>query len=187
MTARTLVGSALVLLAGCPAAPVTYSAPVSISLHAKSTDATNGIVTDAKRISTEQGNPYGAFVAEAKAQLAGRAPTAIVVEGATIALDAESTGVTSLAEVFGGTVTIDFLIDDSNNSFGVASATIDPAAAGAMVLDPHFDSGALGEFDYLKLVGGHFTVVARGTAARGFADRAANTGLDVTLTFAAFE
>lgn len=185
MTARILVGGALVLLAGCPAAPVTYSAPVGISLHAKSAEATNGLVTDDKRISTEQGNPYGAFVAEAKAQLAGRSPTAIVVEGAQLSLGEGSSGVTSLADVFGGNVAVDFLIDDSNNSFGVANAVVGDAAA--MELDPHFDSGALSEFDYLKLLGGHFTVVARGTAARGFADRGATGDLDLTLTFSAFE
>ncbi len=187
MTARILVGSALVLLAGCPAAPVTYSAPVGISLHAKSSDATNGLVTDDKRISTEQGNPYGAFVGEAKAKLAGRSPTAIVVEGAQLALGDGSSAVASLADVFGGNVAIDFLIDDSNNSFGVANAAVDPAADDALELDPHFDSGALSEFDYAKLLGGHFTVVARGTAARGFADKGAVVNLDVTLTFAAFE
>jgi hypothetical protein len=166
---------------------VTYSAPVGISLHAKSSDATNGLVTDDKRIATEQGNPYGAFVTEAKTQLAGRSPTAIVVEGAQLSLGDGSTGVTSLAEVFGGNVAIDFLIDDSNNSFGVANAVVDAAAPGTLELDPHFDSGALSEFDYAKLLGGHFTVVARGTAARGFADRGANGDLDVMLTFAAFE
>lgn len=185
MTALRL--GVLVLLAGCPAAPVTYSAPVGISMHAKSSDSTNGLVTDDKRISTEQGNPYGAFVSEAKARLAGRSPTAIVVEGAQLSLGDDSSGVTSLAEVFGGNVAIDFLIDGSNNSFGVANAVVDGAATDALALDPHFDSGALSEFDYLKLLGGQFTVVARGTAARGFADRSANGDLEVTLTFAAFE
>ncbi len=186
MTARILVSSALVLLAGCPT-PVTYSAPVGISLHAKSADATNGLVTDDKRITTEQGNPYGAFVAEAKTQLAGRTPTAIVVEGAQLSLGAGSSGVTSLADVFGGNVAVDFLIDGSNNSFGVANVVVDPSAGGSLELDPHFDSGALSEFDYAKLLAGQFTVIARGTAARGFADKGANTDLDVTLTFAAFE
>lgn len=187
MTARILVSSAVVLLAGCPAAPVTYSAPVQISLQAKSSEANNGLVTDSKRISTEQGNPYGAFVSEAKAQLAGRSPSAIVLEGAEVSLGDRSSGVTSLAEVFGGNVMVDFVIDDSNNSFGVANGAIDAAATSSFVLDPHFDSGALTEFDYLKLLGGHFTVVARGTAALGFADRAASGDLDVTLTFSAFE
>lgn len=187
MTARSLVSGVLVLLAGCPAAPVTYSAPVGISMHAKSSEATNGLVIDNKRISTEQGNPYGAFVSEAKAQLAGRSPTVLVVEGAQLSLGEGSSGVTSLAEVYGGNVTIEFLIDDSNNSFGVANGIVDLTADDALELAPHFDSGALSEFDYLKLLGGHFSVVARGTAARGFADKGANGDLGVTLTFSAFE
>jgi len=186
MTMRSLMIS-LVVLGACTDPPVSYSAPVGIRLRAKSADATNGLVTDDKAITTEQGNPFGAFMAAAKDKLAGAAPSAIVVEGATLALGDRSTGITGLGDVFDATVAVDFLIDDSNNSYGVASSRVDVATNTNLELDPHFDSGALTEFDYLKLVGGHFKVVAHGTAARGFADKGASGDLEVTLTFSAFE
>lgn len=187
MTRYLLALSLSVAAAACTNPPVTYSAPVGISLTAKSADATNGLVTDDKMITTEQGNPYGAFVTAAKDQLAGRSPTAIVVEDAMIALGDGSTGVTQLSEVFGGNVAVVFLINDSNNSYGVATGVVDAATGSTLQLAPAFDSGALTEFDYLKLLGGNFKVVARGTAARGFADLDARADLDVTLTFSAFE
>ncbi len=186
MTARLLALS-LVALAACTDPPVTYSAPIGISLQAKSSDSTNGIVTDLKAITTEQGNPYGAFVAGAKAQLAGESPSAIVVEDATVALGDASTGVIGLGDVFAGTLSIVFLINDSNNSYSVATGEVDSTTGTTLQLAARFDTVALTEFDYLKMLGGQFKVVARGTAARGFADLGARGDLDVTLTFAAFE
>ncbi len=187
MTARTAFALSLFALAACTDPPVTYSEPVGISLQAKSADSTNGIVTDFKAITTEQGNPYGAFVASAKEQLAGRSPSAIVIEDAMVSLGADSTGVARLADVFDGAISIVFLINDTNNSYGVASGEVDATSGDTLQLDPHFDSVALNEFDYLKLLGGQFKVIARGTAARGFADRDARGDLHVTLTFSAFE
>lgn len=175
------------VLGACADEPVTYSEPVGIRLQASSASATNGIVTDDKQITTEQGNPYGHFMTSAKDLLAGKAPSAIVIEGATLQLAPSSTGVGTLGEVFTGSVSVDFLINDSNNSYGVASGEVDAQTAGTVELDPHFDSAALPEFDYLKLLGGNFKVVVRGTAAGGFADKAAKVDLDATLTFSAFE
>jgi hypothetical protein len=166
---------------------VTYSTPIGIRFHAKSEGALNGVVTDDKAIATEQGNPYGAFISTTKEQLAGKSPTAIVIEGAMLRLGDESTNVTALPDVFAGSIDIGFLINDSGNSYGVASGEIEAATAETLELDPHFDSAALSEFDYLKLLGGQFKVWARGSAARGFADKAASADLEVTLTFSAFE
>ncbi|CAN5859554.1 hypothetical protein BH11MYX3_BH11MYX3_05160 [soil metagenome] len=186
MTAR-LHGLLLLGLAACTDPPVTYSAPVGISLQARSADSTNGIVTDLKAIATEQGNPYGAFVSDAKELLAGRSPAAIVVEGAVVSLGADSNGVTRLGDVFAGTLSIVFLINDSNNSYGVAAAEVEPTSGGTLRLEARFDSVALTELDYLKLLAGQFKVIARGPVAKGFADLDARGDLDVTLTFAAFE
>ena len=94
---------------------------------------------------------------------------------------------TALGEVFTGEVSIDFVINDSNNNYGVASGAIEAATGALLDLDAHFDSAAMTDFDYLKLLGGSFKVVVRGTAAAGFADRAAKVDLDTTLTFSAFE
>ena len=186
MTKQLFLASA-VLLGACTDDPVTYSEPVGIRLKASSAEAINGIVTDVKEISTETGNPYGHFMTSAKEQLAGKSPSAIVVEGTMLHLAATSTGVATLGEVFTGTVAVDFLIKDSNNSYGVASGEIDATASDTVELTTHFDSAAMSEFDYIKLLGGNFKVVVRGTAARGFADKAAKVDLDTTLTFSAFE
>ncbi|MBA3463044.1 MAG: hypothetical protein H0T46_24015 [Deltaproteobacteria bacterium] len=186
MTARFALVS--VLLAGaCADPPVTYSSPIGIRLQAKSTGAFNGVVADDKAITTEQGNPYAAFITGSKELLAGKTPTAIVIEGAMLRLGETSTNVTALPEVFSGSIDIGFLINDSNNSYGVASGEVEPATRQGLELDPRFDSAALTEFDYLKLLGGQFKVWARGTAAQGFADRSASADLEVTLTFSAFE
>lgn len=50
-----------------------------------------------------------------------------------------------------------------------------------------FDSGALPEFDYIKLLGGSFKVVTRGPAAAGFTTKGADADIQITFTFAAFE
>ena len=166
---------------------MTYSEPVGIRLTASSSDVTNGIVTDLKEISTEQGNPYGHFVTAAKDQLAGKSPSAIVIEGTMLHLAASSTGVATLGEVFTGTVAVDFLIKDSNNTYGVGIGEVDAKTGDTMELSSHFDSAAMTEFDYYKLLGGNFKVVVRGTAAAGFANKSAKVDLDTTLTFSAFE
>lgn len=186
MSARLLALS-LLLLAACTDPPVTYSTPVGILLQARSSEATNGIVTDLKAITTEQGNPYGAFIAEARTQLAGKSPGAIVLGAATVTLADGSTGVSGLGEVFSGTLSIVFLIDDTNHSFGVATGQVAVMGGSTLPLDVHFDSVALTELDYGKLLGGKFKVIARGTAAPGFADLGARGDLDVLLTFTAFE
>lgn len=186
MTARLALAS-LLLVGACAEPPVTYSAPIGIRLQAKSAGAFNGVVADDKAITTEQGNPYGVFISSTKEQLAGKSPTAIVIEGAMLHLGDASTNVTALPEVFSGSIAFGFLINDSNNSYGIASGEIDAATGETVELDPRFDSAALTEFDYLKLLGGQFKVWARGPAASGFADKAASADLEVTLTFSAFE
>ena len=118
------LGISLVLCTGaCGDDPVSYSAPVGINLKAKSADTVNGVVSDEKGIKTESGNPYGAFVNDARKQL-GRDPGVIDVERVELFLGAGSTGVTALGEVFTGTVDVLFQMNDTNNSYPVAAGTI---------------------------------------------------------------
>jgi hypothetical protein len=56
-----LVLIASLFATACSDDPLSYSAPVSINLKAKSGDTQNSVVTDEKGITTENGNPYGAF------------------------------------------------------------------------------------------------------------------------------
>ncbi len=180
-----LGGLALVACGGDD--PVSYSAPVGINLKAKSDDVTNGVVTDDKGINTESGNPYGAFVTDARAEI-GADPGLIDVAGVDLFIGANSTGVTKLGEVFAGQVDVLFEMNDTNNSYTVASGAISAdSGAGPIGADVTFAADEVPDLDYAKLLAGSFKVVVRGPAAPGFATAGADVDLQVTLTFAAFE
>jgi hypothetical protein len=177
----------LLFLIACGDDPVSYSAPVGINMKAKSSDTANGVVSNEKGINTESGNPYGAFVTDAQNKI-GRAPAEIDVDRVDLFLGAASTGVTALGQVFGGTVEIVFQMNDTNNSYPVATGTIDAATtSGPVTLDASFAAGEIPDADFAKMLGGSFKVITRGPAAVGFATKGAEAELQVTLTFAAYE
>lgn len=174
-------------LAACSDEPVNYSQPVTINLKAKSADTINATVTSEKGITTESGNPYSAFVNEATRTL-GRDPGGIEVDGIELFLGANSTGVATLGEIFDGNVEILFQMNDTDNSFAVASGGISATTtAGPIELSSDFSSASLGDADYDKLLGGSFKVILRGPAAAGFESKGADADLQATFTFAAFE
>jgi hypothetical protein len=177
----------ILLIAACGDDPVSYSAPVGINLKAKSADTANGVVSDEKAINTESGNPYGAFVTDAQREL-GRDPAAIDVDRLELFLGAGSTKVTTLGEVFAGTVEIVFQINDTNNSYSVATGTIAASTtSGPVAFDASFDAAGVPQLDYDKMLNGSFKVVARGPAASDFMAKGAEADLQVTFTFAAYE
>ncbi|MBA3463045.1 MAG: hypothetical protein H0T46_24020 [Deltaproteobacteria bacterium] len=189
MSTRFACIAALTISAtACSDDPVKYSQPVGINLKAKSSDTTNNTVSNDKGINTESGNPYGAFISAAKNELGGADPKVIEIEKVQLFLGGSSTNVTRLGEVFDGTVDIVFVINDTNNSYPAASGPV-PAATGAgpIELDPSFNSDALPDFDYQKLLGGGFKVVMRGPAASGFMAKGAEADIQATFTFAAYE
>ena len=164
--------------------PVSYSAPVGINLKAESGSVSGTVISDEKGITTESGNPFGAFVAAAKNEL-GRDPGRIEIDAATLTLGAQSTGVTKLEEVYTGDVEVLFIFNDSNNTVPVGKVT---NPTGTIIgLDVGFESNDVAGQDFTKFVGGGFKVVIRGTAATGFAAKGAKADLQVTFTFAAFE
>ncbi|CAN5859619.1 hypothetical protein BH11MYX3_BH11MYX3_05170 [soil metagenome] len=171
----------------CSDDPVSYSAPVGINLKAKSGDTMNGVVSNDKGITTESGNPYGAFITDAKAKLGGKDPSRIEIDKVVLLLGASSSGVTRLGEVFDGPVEVLFQVNDSNNSYPAATSLVPASTGSATEIATTFDSDALPEFDYLKLLGGGFKVVLRGPATAGFSTKGADADLQVTFTFAAFE
>lgn len=175
------------LATACADDPLSYSAPVAINLKAKSGDTQNAVVTDEKGITTESGNPYGAFVSDAQRTLDGRDPATIEVDKVELFLGANSTGVTTLGEVFDGDVDVLFQMNDTNNTYPVAGRSI-PAttAAGPVTLDVEF-SGDVPEADFEKMLSGSFKVVVRGAAASGFEAKGADADLQTTFVFAAFE
>lgn len=188
MTRLTYIAAALFAVPACGDDPVSYSAPVGINLKAKSDDVVNSVVDDEKGINTESGNPYGAFVSDARRELGGREPGRISVDKVELFLGASSTGVTRLGEVFTGNVEVLFVMNDTNNSFPVADANVAAdATAGPLALGVDFNSDDVQGDDYAKLTGGNFKVVIRGPAAAGFNGKGADADLQTTFTFSAFE
>jgi hypothetical protein len=183
----TLFLMSLAVCAACGEDPLSYSAPVGINLKAKSADTMNGVVTDEKAITTESSNPYGKFVADARARI-GRDPAVIDVDRVELFLGAASTGVTALGEVFDGDIEVVFQMNDTNNSYPVAKGAVAAGtAAGPVALGIAFPASEIPDADYVKLLNGSFKVIARGPAAPSFQSKGADADLQVTLTFAAFE
>lgn len=177
--------SVFALAAGCADDPVSFSEPVGINLKAKSSDSVNAVVTTDKQITTESGNPYGAFVNDATAKL-GKAPARIEVDHATLLLGADSKNVAKLENVFTGDVDIAFVMNDTNNTYDVGTLHA-PTGVGPVGFDIAFDGTAVAAQDMPKLLGGGFGVALRGDVAPAFStDGTAEADLQVTLTFAAF-
>jgi hypothetical protein len=175
----------LVVIGACGSDPVSFSEPVGIELKAKSGDVNQSVVTENKDITTESGNPYGAFVSHATAKL-GRAPARIEIDSVTLTLGAQSTGVTSLDVVVTGDVDLSFLVNDSNDTFDAAHIT-SPTGVGPDDMDPSFDFTSANAVDQTKILGGSFKVVLRAPAAATFASKGAEASLQATFTFTAFE
>jgi hypothetical protein len=179
---------ALLALAACGSDPVSYSQPVGIELKAKSGDTVNNVVTNDKEINTESGNPYGAFVTDARTKI-GRDPSRITVDHVDLLLGAGSTGVTTLGEIFLGNVDLLFEVSDTNDTFTVGSVAIDAQTAGGPIgVDTTFDTAdGTNDADFAKMLNGSFKVVMRGNAAVGFTTKGADANIQATFTFAAFE
>ena len=186
MAKTSLLALPVLVLAACGDDPVQFSAPVGIELKAKSGDVVNMTVDANKGITTESGNPYGAFVNDAKAKLGGANPSSIEVDKVTLTLGGQSTNVSALEQVVTGDVYVQFLTNDTNNTFVVAHW---PSPTGAGPVEGHasFDWTQVGAPDVDKMLGGSFKVVLRGPAAAGFDTKGADASLQVTFTFTAFE
>jgi hypothetical protein len=179
--------SVIAVLAACGSDPVSYSAPVGISLPVASKDVVSGALSADKDINTESGNPYGAFTSSARAQLGGHDPSHIAVTGVTLELlTATSTGVTALEQVFTGPVTVGFQTSSSGPIYPAGQVT-NPVGAGPVALTAAFDSESLPDADRAAITQGQFKVVLSGTAANGFASAGATADLKATFTFVAYK
>jgi len=185
MTKLSLLALPL-LAAACADDPVSYSAPVGIELKVKSGEVTaNNALTPEKGITTESGNPYGKFVADAEAKL-GKPPGLIDLEKVTIQLGAQSNNVTALEQVITGDVYVQFLTNDTNNTF-VVGHWPSPTTIGPVEGHPSLDWTAIGDADVDKMLGGSFKVVLNAPAAADFSTKGAEAVLQLTFTFSAFE
>jgi hypothetical protein len=177
---------ALIFVAACGSDPVNYSAPVGIELKAKSGDVANAVVSEQKDITTESGNPYGAFTNDATTKLGGVAPSRIELHDLTLTLGAQSTGVTALEEVVTGDVDVAFIVNDSNNTYD-AGHIVNPTGVGPDTMDIVFDWSQVATTDRSALIGGSFKVVLRGPAAATFSSKGADATLQTTFTFDAYK
>lgn len=184
---KHLAAFALLAVAACGDDPVSYSAPVGITLKVKSSDVTGTgtAITEDKAITTETGNPYGAFVNGARAQL-GHDPVRIEVDGLTLTLGAQSTGVVKLDEVFTGPVDVSMIMNDTNNTYVIGSID-SPSGPGPVDVGISLDGRSIAPQDFTKYLGGSFKVVARGSSATGFSSKTAEAILQLTFTYAAFD
>jgi hypothetical protein len=173
--------------AACSDDPVSYSAPVGISLGVTSADVATGTLTDEKNVNTESGNPYAEYIQAARDEL-GRDPGTIEIESATLELLGTSTNVTALGEVFDGDVDLAFVMNSSDSSYPATVATLDgETGAGPIDMHSHFDPAAITDEDWPSFVGGSFKVVLTGAAASGFEAADATAELQATFTFVAYE
>jgi len=194
MTKRLMF--AFVILAACggdddsqPDAepPVAHSAPVGVTLSLKSGDVNAGAASKEKKLDSESGDPYKAFIEDARNALGGNDPSRISIASATLILGAETTGVIALDEVFTGDVEVVFILDDTNNTYK-AGHVADPMGGGPVDLTVDFDHSLLGPMDRTNFLKSDKTrVVIRGPAAPGFGAANADAKLQVTFTFQAFE
>ena len=175
----------LVSLVACGDDPLSYSAPVAINLKAESGQVNGTAISDEKGITTESGNPYGAFVADAEAKIE-KDPSRIELDSLDLTLGALSTGVTALEQVYTGDVDVLFLMNDTNNTYTAGRVT-NPTGTGPVEVGVQFESDAVAAQDWPKLLGGSFKVVIRGTAAADFASKGAKADLQLTFTFSAYE
>lgn len=167
--------------------PISISAPVGITLKAEAGDFENNVITVDKGISTESGNPWGAFVADVDAQLGGP-PNDVEIESLELLLAASSEGFTELSAVFNGTVDVQFEMDDTGNFFPAGSVVIDATTEGrSIALDSSFNYAAVQGSDLNKFLAGSFKVVMSGPAAAGFDSSDGKAELQLTFAFAAFE
>ena len=173
-------------LAACGTDPVNYSAPVGIELHAKSADVNMSVVTEQKDITTESGNPYGAFINAAMAKLGGKEPSRIEIDKLTLTLGAQSTGVSKLDDVLSGDIDVAFLANSSNNTYD-AGHVMNPTGVGPVPVTPDFDWSMVATQDVAQMLNGSFKVALRGSAATGFTTKGADATLQLTFTFTAFQ
>jgi hypothetical protein len=183
-----LLPSLILHLAACGGDPISHSEPVGIELKAESGKVVGGVVTDEKNINTESGNPFGAFVSNARDALGKADPGSIEITEVTMLLGGTSTGVASIGDIFDGRVDVQFELDTSNDTLQVAHATIDSTTgAGPIPFDVDYDPATLSQANFEQLLAGSFKVIYRGPVQPDFAARNAKGDLQLTFTFEAFE
>ncbi len=178
----------LTFLVACGDDPISHSEPVGIELKAESGKVVGNTLTDEKSITTESGNPYGAFVNDARDALGGADPSSIDITEVTMLLGGTSTGVSSLGEIFDGQVDVQIQVDTTDDTFSVAHAMIDSTTdAGPISLVADYTPESVSAENFDRILSGSFKLSFRGPVQPDFAGLGAKGDLQITLTFVAFE
>ena len=176
---RLVVLALLSSMAGCGDDPVAYSETISIRLSGiKNGDIANGQASEDKNINSEVGNPYAAFLKNARERL-GRDPGLIEIVSATVRVHADSKNISSLDVVFAD---MELFMADSATTIPFAHrATISGSSLGFPIDD---------DVDYepiaASMLGGDFKVGARGATVALPPDDF-DLKLTLDLEFEAFE
>ena len=85
---------------------VNHSGPVAITVDKfKDDEVRSGTFDRDRSVTVESGNPYGAFLQQARTVL-GRPPAAVLVDRVTLTLAADTRGVTAFEQFLGGPLTV---------------------------------------------------------------------------------
>jgi hypothetical protein len=166
--ARRLPAALLALAAGCGSADGTldgntvgFSGPVNVRLDKfKDGDVRNEAFDSDKDVDTGSGNPYAAFLRDARAAL-GRDPAAVVVDRMTFTLAGDTRGVTAFEQIFAGTAVV--YVATSAVTVNVGSVTA-PTGAGPVAVQITATRADLAPIN-AALLSGHFKVGVRVPAA----------------------
>lgn len=162
--------------------PVAETGTIVIQLSGiKQGDIHDGVVEKDKNVTTESGNPYGAFLQAARTAL-GHDPSRIEVTSVSITLGGDSRGVASFADLFSGETNV-FLRADVGGTVYVARVT-NPTGVGPVTCEVIADEAALAPIRD-ALLSGNFRVGVRGPTNRLPTDDF-DARIDVQIGFAAY-
>jgi hypothetical protein len=142
---------------------VNYSGPVTINVDKfKDGDVRNEAFDSDKSVSTESGNPYGAFLQTARGVL-GRPPAAVLVDRVTLTIGRDTRGVTAFEQFLGGPLTLYLASSQSTVNIGTVAQ---PRGAGPVEVQITATRDTLAPINN-ELTQGSFKVGIRVPAAAG--------------------
>lgn len=176
-TRFALLGALLALSSACADDPVAYSETVSVKLSGiKNGDLVNGQASEDKNINTEEGNPYGAFLKNAREALGGRDPGAIEIVKADVRVHSDSKNVSTIQAVFSS---LELFITSSSTTIPVGSKASPTGTSVGIALFDDLDYEPV----YDTMLGGDFKIGVRGpTVASPPVDFDLKLTIDVRFT-----
>lgn len=176
-----LVGLAPVACADGPAAVSVFS----VELAVPSSTVEGGVAWGEVAVSSEAGDPYGAFIARAREALGGQDPSRIEIAGASVMLLRSSDDVDALGDVFLVGLAVGLVFDGSGAEVDVGVVNY-PYFSGPYPCRMAWDSAAVTGDDLADLLAGRFRVRVEGVVAAGFPFIGARADLKVVLKVEAY-